>query len=348
MNNQVHTAESIMELVNRLPIIERVRLHGMLKDPVDEGEGFEKYLMEQRFSGGRVCPICGGKNVQRNGRRKNGTQKYICRDCWKTFSIGKNSIFNGTRKDMSVWMKCMECISEGLSLSESAERCGIAYRTAFSWRNKILDAAGESFKGTDLTGIVEADETYVAESYKDDKKRFNGDGASRKTRKLVGEIHKRGLSDELLCVPCAIDCKGKAVCKVTKLGKCSIEALRQVLGGHVNAEATLCTDEDASYRKFSRENGNSLVQIKGGKKTLKGIYHIQHFNAYHSKLKQFLSGFNEVSSKYLNNHLTWNNVIEHRTGTIREKVAALMHHVVSDIFEETCMAISAAPVCPSV
>ena len=346
MEQQEHTADSIMDLVKQLPIVERVRLQAMLREPVGEDEGFEKYLTEQRFSGGRVCPICGGTHVQRNGKRKNGTQKYICRDCGKTFSIGKNTIFNRTRKDMSVWMEYMECMAEGLSLAESAERCGIADRTSFTWRHKILDSVGESLKGTDLTGIVEADETYLAESHKGDKKRFAKEDAGRKPRKRGGEVRKRGLSDELVCVPCAIDRKGNAVSKVAKLGKCSTEAVRQVLGGHVNAEATLCTDEDASYRRFSKENGNELVQIKGGKDSVKGIYHIQHLNAYHSKLKLFLSGFKGVSSKYLNNYLIWNNVLEHRTGTLREKVANLMRLVVSVLFEETSLAVPVRPSLP--
>ena len=346
MKEKKYTADSIMELVKQLPIGERMRLQSMLKEPVGKTQGFEEYLTEQRFSGGRVCPVCGGTHVQRNGRRKNGTQKFICRDCGKTFSITKNTIFNGTRKDMSVWMRYMECMAEGLSLTESAERCGISYGTSFIWRHKILDSVGESLKGTDLTGIVEADETYIAESYKGDKKKFKGGEAGRKPRKRGGESHTRGLSDELVCVPCAIDRKGNAVSKVAKLGKCSTKAVREVLGGHVSPEATLCTDEDASYRGFSMDNGNSLVQIKGGKKTVKGIYHIQHLNAYHSKLKLFLAGFRGVSSKYLNNYLIWNNVVEHRTGTLREKVARMMRYVASAMFEEACKVIPLRPSLP--
>ena len=94
-----------------------------------------------------------------------------------------------------------------------------------------------------------------------------------------------------MCVPCAIDRIGNAVSKVTYLGKSSTKAVREVLSGHVSREATLCIDEDASYRGFYKDNGNGLVQIKGGKKTVKGIYHIQHLNAYQSKLKLFLDGF---------------------------------------------------------
>ena len=133
---------------------------------------------------------------------------------------------------------------------------------------------------------------------------------------------------------------------VAKLGKCSTKAVREVLGSHVSPEATLCTDEDASYRGFSKDNGNGLVQIKGGKKTVKGIYHIQHLNAYHSMLKLFLAGFRGVSSKYLNNYPTWNNVMEPGTGTFREKVASMIRNVASAMFEEACKDIPLRPSLP--
>jgi len=103
-----------MELINSLPIMERIKLHDLFKGVQTASSDMEEYLTEQRFSGGRVCPICGGTHVQRNGKRKNGAQKFICKDCGKTFSIRKNTIFNGTRKSLSVWREYMSCMAEGL------------------------------------------------------------------------------------------------------------------------------------------------------------------------------------------------------------------------------------------
>ena len=110
--------------------------------------------------------------------------------------------------------------------------------------------------------------------------------------------------------------------------------------------ATLCTDEEASYRKFAKENGNALVQIKGGKGTVKGIYHIQHLNAYHSNLKNFIGQFKGISSKYLNNYLVWNNEVERRKNGFAEKAVAVLQQVASAIFEETCSALFLRPAVP--
>ena len=346
MEQQIHTAEELIELVYKLPAVELAKFHKLFKDCKPGPDKMEEYLTEKRFSGGRVCPICGGTHVQRNGRRKNGSQKFVCRDCRKTFSIRKNTIFNGTHKSMAVWNEYMACMAEGLSLDKSAERCGISHGTSFVWRHKILDAISEGEKGMSLGGIVEADETFVAESYKGNAALFASGAATRVPRKRGGGNHSRGLSDELVCVPCAMDREGNAISKVAKLGKCSSEALEQTLGGHVSPDATLCSDGESSYRNFSKGNGNKLVQIKGGRKAVKGIFHIQHINAYHSKLKRFLDLFKGVSSKYLNNYLTWNNVVEHKGGTLREKEENLLLGVVRSLFEETCGAIPQRPILP--
>lgn len=345
MEEQKHTAEDIMAMVNQLPIMERIRFQKLFKDAPIKAMEIEEYLTEQRFSSGRVCPICGGTHVRRNGKRKNGSQKFICVDCKKTFSIRKNSIFSGTRKPMAIWHEYMVCMAEGLTLDESAERCGISHKTAFTWRHKILDAMSKSDDECGLEGIVEADETFLTVSYKGDAAKFSSGEINRKARKHGGGNHKRGLSDELVCIPCAVDRKGNAVSKVAKLGKCSSEALESVLGGRISAESTLCSDEDKSYRKFSKHNNLKLVQIKGGK-SVKGIFHIQHLNAYHSKLKTFVASFKGISSKYLNNYLVWNNAVEHKGGTLREKTANILNFAASALFEETCLAVPMRPAIP--
>ena len=151
----------------------------------------ETMLMERCFADGRVCPICGGTHVQRNGRRANGSQKFVCTDYRKTSSIRKNTVFSGTHKGASVWKEFLRCMSEGLSLDKTAERCAITYPTAFAWRHKVQDALGEALKRTEFTGIMEADEAFLPVSYKGDSKAFGG-GCGREPRKRGVGTHRRG------------------------------------------------------------------------------------------------------------------------------------------------------------
>jgi hypothetical protein len=66
------------------------------------------------------------------------------------------------------------------------------------WGHKIFDALRLSDK-TELKGIAEADETFFRVSYKRNKV------IDRKYRKLGGEVHKRGLSKQQVCVVCGIE-----------------------------------------------------------------------------------------------------------------------------------------------
>jgi hypothetical protein len=55
----------------------------------------------------------------------------------------------------------------------------------------------------------------------------------------------------------------------------------------------------------------------------RGIFHIQNMNAYHSRLKRWIRHFNGVSSKYLDNYLTWfkfldSKAFEDTTGVLVE------------------------------
>lgn len=45
-----------------------------------------------------ICPYCITKLVYKNGRTKEGRQKYICRECKKSFSNSNNSIVDGSKK----------------------------------------------------------------------------------------------------------------------------------------------------------------------------------------------------------------------------------------------------------
>lgn len=52
------------------------------------------------------------------------------------------------------------------SIRECAEVCNISTQTAFNWRHKVLDALQNMQSEAHLKGVVEADETFFALSYK--------------------------------------------------------------------------------------------------------------------------------------------------------------------------------------
>ena len=269
----------------------------------------QSFLIETRITDGHSCIHCSGTHVVKNGTRRDGTQRYLCRDCGKSFIPRSLSITSGTRKKLSVWTAYLRCMLEKKTLRESSEECGISMVTAFAWRHKILDALHDMTEKVLLDGTVEADETFFDVSYKGNHRQFN---LPREARKRGGSVHTGGLSSEKVCVPCAVSEEGIAYARPAKLGKVSSECVRAVFDGVISPQATLCTDHEQAYPGFAREQGIALIQMDTGcriKEDHGKVYGIQRINAYHSHLKGFIQRFRGVATKYLDNYITWNNLL---------------------------------------
>lgn len=308
-------------------------------------ESIDAYIEEQRFSNGRACPICGSTKVVRNGKRKDGVQKYCCKECGRSFVAKTSTIASGTRKSLSTWIKYIECMMNWAPIREAAERCEVSDHTSFIWRHKILDAMQIMREQMTLEGIVEADEAYLPISYKGNHKKNKDFDMQRAPRKRGSEVHKRGLSNELVCIPCAVDRNGNSIGKATNIGQCSSEDINGLLGGKIKEQSAFCTDGNSVYRKLSREEALNLIPIKGGK-TKKGIYHIQHINSYHSELKRFLSFFKGVSTKYLNNYIIWHNLVNFAKETYQEKAALFLNYVLTATLSERGRDVGKRPSLP--
>lgn len=139
-----------------------------------------KEVKEFRFSKGKICPHCGGEKVLRNGKY-NGKQRYICRECNKSFTDFTNSATYRSKKTLDKWLEYAKCMINGYSIRKSAQIVGINIATSFFWRHKILNCISEFLGVGSVDGIVEADEVFFAYSYK-----------GTKHENMPREPHKRG------------------------------------------------------------------------------------------------------------------------------------------------------------
>lgn len=270
-----------------------------------------KYVEERRFINGRACPHCGSVHVVKNGKRKDGTQRYLCRDCEKSFVITANSIAEHSRKPLGTWKQYVNCMLLGLSLRDSAAVCGIHLSTAFLWRHKILDALRTNQDDILLEGVIEADETFFTLSFKGNHKRSTTFKMPRPAHKRGGTRKIRGLSHEKVCVPCAVNRDGQAFGMVSNLARVKTKGLEEVFRNHIKTGSHLVADKASAYQRFAASNGLALTQIKSGRGATPGGYSLARINNYHSELKRFITRFKGVSTKYLNNYLAWHGLVNY-------------------------------------
>ena len=109
------------------------------------------------------CPHCAGREVVGWGR-SHGLLRFRCKSCGRTFNaLTKTPMAHLRQKDR--WLDHARAMIEGKSLAKTAALCGVHPTTAFRWRHRFLGAPA-SDKPRSLKGIVEADETFILESFK--------------------------------------------------------------------------------------------------------------------------------------------------------------------------------------
>jgi IS1 family transposase len=197
----------------------------------------------------------------------------------------------------------MQCVSEGLTLREAAKETGIAYRTSFIWRHKILSAL-KDVGCIKMEGIVEADETFFLFSEKGSRKIQN-----RKPRKRGGKATKRGINDEHIAVIVSADRHGEFIAEVAGRGRLTTKQIDVKIGKWIGQEVeVICTDSHRSYDGFAKKKKLKHVKINAskGQHVKDKIYHIQNINSTHSMIKDWMRRFKGgVGSDYLQNYMNW-------------------------------------------
>ncbi len=152
-----------------------------------------------------------------------------------------------------------------------------------------------------FSGIVEMDETYFLYSEKG-KRNLKG----RKARKRGGASQFRGISKEQVCVLIARDRQKLTFSRVIGQGRIVKSRLDKAIGSKLSKSNILCTDAWRAFKTYAKDKGVEHYAFKSdGKERVKGLYHIQNVNNYHSLLKGWMDRFNGVATKYLDYYLSW-------------------------------------------
>ena len=300
--NVVDLAETIENLTDE----EKKVLNILMGNKSNDDSSIDTLLSSMRFSEKRVCPFCDGTHVVKNGKRKDGTQKYICRDCGRNPLASSNSILCGTHKDLATWITFIECEFNDEPLNQTAVKCKIHINTALNWRHKLHRAVSNSQKETQLSGVIEIDETYPAVSYKGNHSKNREFTMPREPHKRGSQVSKRGLSNELLCIPCAVDAAGNVIGRSVKCGAISYAGLSALYSDdNIAGNSIIVTDSCASYMLLASALKSDLVQIPSGEHS-NGEYNIQRVNSFHTSFMTLINRKHRgVSSKHVNGYLAW-------------------------------------------
>lgn len=254
---------------------------------------------------------------------KRGVQRFYCKKCSSFFVPTTNTAFAYTHKDAVVWKKFIQLTISGASLKKCSKECNIAYQTAFTWRHKILSVFAADVDKTSVNGIIEMDEMLIPISYKGNHVQGHlGEErtlASGKANDMPRNSFKRGSdnkstsSKDKMCVFCMVENGNRNFyVKTPGVGFMQNNMLDATVGAHVNKySSVIIVDEYKVTKNYLENNGYSYKSLLSNtsdnyhdhKPEIVGAYHLQHVNAMHHHIRNFLRPYCGVSSKYLNNYL---------------------------------------------
>jgi len=245
------------------------------------------------------CPHCGGMHYYRYGKWKE-TQRFKCKDCGKTFCEFTGTWLQGIHKKGLI-EDYLTLMIEHASLDKTSKKLKINKKTSLDWRHKVL-ASFEQNTGDEFEGVVESDETFFEHSEKGNRH------LTRPPRKRGTQEKSGGIGGNKAAVIVSTDRKKSLKMTLSRMGRITKSDIAESFQKPLKSESVLCSDGHVSYKGYSKDNNLKHIVLREDLKQFikQGVYHIQHVNELHNRLKKWIDNtFWGVSTKYLQNYLNW-------------------------------------------
>ncbi len=235
-----------------------------------------------RWPNGPVCPHCESVKVYSiaaNSAKKVRKGLYKCGECKKQFTVTVGTIFEDSRIPLNKWFHAIHLLcssKKGFSSHQIHRTLGITYKSAWFLTQRIRYAMAEEPLASQLSGVVEVDETYIGGKAKNmhakvRKEKIQGRGAVGK--EAVVTLVERG---------------GNV--KTTHVASVNGSNLKEVMKKHIAKEAQIMTDESPSY-SFNADEfaSHDSVNHKIGE-YVRGEAHVNTSESVHAIMKRGVIG----------------------------------------------------------
>lgn len=214
----------------------------VLREAISDEAKAIAFFESRRWGDSPACPRCGSVAVHQvigtDGQRERHF-RWKCKDCKRQYSVRTGTVFEETRMPMRTWAHIYwrACASKkGVSALQISRECAIGYRHALFALNRIRFAMDDGAAAPKLTGIVEADETYV------------GGKPRLKHRQAPGEAPR--IVRDKPAVLAAVQ-RGGAV-RVRAVAKVTASTLELFLRETADHGIRLMTDDAPLYERFGK------------------------------------------------------------------------------------------------
>lgn len=248
------------------------------------------FMEAQRWEGRPACPKCGDTDVYQMQDSTTGQRqadyRWRCRGCKSQFTVRTGTVFEDSRIPLRHWCFAYwraATSKKGVSALEIHRQTGVSYKSCLFMLHRIRFGMADS-ANPPLTGIVEADETYV------------GGKLRRRGRKKEWRDNKTAV---MAVVQRGGHVKAQVVANVTT------KTVKKVMTEAVDPSATLMTDESPVYIKVGRTfKGGHHVVTHSRHEYARGNVTTNTVEGFFSIVKRGLNGiYHAVSKQHLHRYM---------------------------------------------
>ena len=279
-----------------------------------------EYLEPPRNPEGRpICPVCGSimykhssyslykKDFDGNKVAAHKVQRYRCTEetCRHVFSEKPvKTAATASKAEKRVWHAFIKAELQHATVRQEAELCGISKTTAWHMRMRLH----EVIKQNKLDFIVYPneecwiDEKYEYDSYSGNHKKIDLSSTVRDSygrgRKHSGGKRERGFGDaDNICVVWAVTRGGKMMAEMCNRGSMRAEQGKSILNDRFYPNATVHTDQLATYKGTFENTGVDLVQTNAQDHKMNPV------GTVHNNFKKYLQPFRGVATRRLDGYI---------------------------------------------
>jgi transposase-like protein len=261
-----------------------------------------RHLERLQWPDGPICPHCGNADPDRIVRLKGESTRagvLKCYECQKPFSVTVGTVFERSHIPLNKWLYATHLLTaskKGMSAHQLHRTLGVTYKTAWFMAHRIREAMRDANPGP-LGGpgkIVEADETYIADS---EKKIYAATRKRNQVRptKNVGPHYKRK-------VMALVERGGQM--RSFHIDEVTAKEITPIIRQNVSRESDFMTDEGRHYRQVGQEFASHERVHHTAKEYVRGAAHVNTAEGFFSIFKRGMKGiYQHCGEQHLHRYL---------------------------------------------